>query len=256
MNNRILRLLTISRHIPCYPYKLTARQIKDKLVYNGINSSLRTIQRDLEMMSKISLFNLASDVRTKPHGWYFESDQHGYFSHMMSMSLAIALKTWSEHASHLIPSSVFNDLHPLFDKSSDVIENNDSDEVKRWKSGFYCSSTGIGNLHMGKHRLFCDAIWHGFQFSADIQRVIKGREIWFFYERVNPLGIIKRKDGEFLLCNLSELDRKVVCIPFQKIAHVVINKEKKSHTIKGFDIKRMFFDEQNLDKEGCSMANY
>lgn len=247
MSKRILRLLTIARHIPSYPYKLTARQIKEKLVCNGINSSLRTIQRDLEMMSNIGLFNLASDVRTKPHGWYFESDQQGHFGYMMSMSLAVALKTWGEHASHLVPSVVFNDLHHLFDKSTHLIENSERGEVKRWVSGFDASFIGVmGNAHLRKHRLLRDAIWHGFQFSADIQRVIKGREIWFYYESINPLGVIKNNNEDILLCHLSELDRKVISIPFEKIAHVVINKSNKSNkssAFKGVDLKKMMSDE-------------
>ena len=69
MSKKLLRQLTLARCIPHRPYKLTASQLQVKLEEEGIHVSLRTVQRDLEEMSGMGLFDLTSDERSKPHGW-------------------------------------------------------------------------------------------------------------------------------------------------------------------------------------------
>lgn len=75
MSNRIKRLLTIASHVPNRPHRLTAKDIKNKLEVSGINISLRTVQRDLVMMSSIGMLNMTADSRCKPHGWYLDDDK-------------------------------------------------------------------------------------------------------------------------------------------------------------------------------------
>lgn len=64
------RLFSISQHVPSKPYKITAKELQEELAKKGIEISLRTVQRDLEMMSSMGMFNIVSDNRNKPHGWY------------------------------------------------------------------------------------------------------------------------------------------------------------------------------------------
>jgi predicted DNA-binding transcriptional regulator YafY len=66
MSKKLLRQLTLARCIPHRPYKLTASQLQVKLEEEGIHVSLRTVQRDLEEMSGMGLFDLTSDERSKP----------------------------------------------------------------------------------------------------------------------------------------------------------------------------------------------
>ena len=102
MSKKLLRQLTLARCIPHRPYKLTASQLQVKLEEEGIHVSLRTVQRDLEEMSGMGLFDLTSDERSKPHGWCFERHGLNDFANIMPLSLAVALKTWSDQASQLL----------------------------------------------------------------------------------------------------------------------------------------------------------
>lgn len=72
MRNRIFRFFAISNHVPLRPQKITAKELQEKLASNGMNISLRTVQRDLDVMHSMQLFNLVLDSRNKPHGWYLE----------------------------------------------------------------------------------------------------------------------------------------------------------------------------------------
>lgn len=174
MSKKLLRQLTLARCIPHRPYKLTASQLQVKLEEEGIHVSLRTVQRDLEEMSGMGLFDLTSDERSKPHGWCFERHGLNDFANIMPLSLAVALKTWSDQASQLLPASVLTELNPLVDKASQVIRDSQSELAERWLESVHQSPRPFaGNPEIRRSTLIRDALWRGRKFSADIQRVIK-----------------------------------------------------------------------------------
>lgn len=187
MSKKLLRQLTLARCIPHRPYKLTASQLQVKLEEEGIHVSLRTVQRDLEEMSGMGLFDLTSDERSKPHGWCFERHGLNDFANIMPLSLAVALKTWSDQASQLLPASVLTELNPLIDKAGQVIRDSQSELAERWLESVHQSPRPFaGNPEIRRSTLIRDALWRGRKFSAEIQRVIKERTVWLCYDRINP----------------------------------------------------------------------
>lgn len=221
MSKKMLRQLTLARCIPHRPYKLTATQLQIKLEEEGIYVSLRTVQRDLEEMSSMGLFDLTSDERSKPHGWCFELHSIKDFAQVMPLSLAVALKTWSAQASHLLPNSILTELNPLLDKANRVICDSQSELAERWLDSVYRSSYPfVCNPEVRHCTLIREAHWIGRKFSADIKRIVKKRMVWLHYDHINPLGIINLPTGSILFCNLSELDPKVYDIPFHHIKNV------------------------------------
>ena len=50
----------------------------------------------------------------------------------MPLSLAVALKTWSDQANQLLPASVLTELNPLIDKAGQVIRDSQSELAERW----------------------------------------------------------------------------------------------------------------------------
>lgn len=223
MSNKLLRQLTLARCIPHRPYKLTATQLQIKLEEEGIYVSLRTVQRDLEEMSSMGLFNLTSDERSKPHGWCFETHGLNDFAKIMPLSLAVALKTWLAQASHLLPNSILVELNPLHDKADQVICESQSEQAKRWFNSVYQSSYPfVCNPDFRHCSLIHEAHWIGRKLSADIKRTVKKRMVWLHYDHINPLGVINLPTGSILFCNLSELDSKVYEIPFDHIKNVCL----------------------------------
>lgn len=172
MSKKLLRQLTLARCIPHRPYKLTASQLQVKLEEEGIHVSLRTVQRDLEEMSGMGLFDLTSDERSKPHGWCFERHGLNDFANIMPLSLAVALKTWSDQASQLLPASVLTELNPLVDKASQVIRDSQSELAERWLESVHQSPRPFaGNPEIRRSTLIRDALWRGRKFSAEILRI-------------------------------------------------------------------------------------
>ncbi|MFM5465010.1 helix-turn-helix transcriptional regulator [Aeromonas simiae] len=255
MSKKLLRQLTLARCIPHRPYKLTASQLQAKLEEEGIRVSLRTVQRDLEEMSGMGLFDLTSDERSKPHGWCFERNGLSDFANIMPLSLAVALKTWSDQASQLLPASVLTELNPLVDKASQVIRDSQSEPARRWLESVHQSPRPFaGNPDIRRSTLIRDALWRGRKFSADVQRVIKERTVWLRYDLINPLGILNQEEGPVLLCTLSELDPKVYGIPFEHIRELELTNHSTTQP-KDFNIQKMV-REHGYQEDGQSTIRF
>src|SRR5690554_5982732 len=63
----VLRYLMMLRHVPRQPHKIDAKTLQKRLVEQGIDVSVRTIQRNLIELSEV--FPLTTDERSKPYGW-------------------------------------------------------------------------------------------------------------------------------------------------------------------------------------------
>ena len=61
MSDTLLRQISMMELIPRYPAKTFTNEIKDKLSELGYEATLRTIQRDLQELSR--LFPIVSDER-------------------------------------------------------------------------------------------------------------------------------------------------------------------------------------------------
>jgi hypothetical protein len=252
MSKKLRRQLTLARSIPHRPYKLTASQLQLKLAEEGIHVSLRTVQRDLEEMSGMGLFDLTSDERSKPHGWCFERNGFNDFANIMPLSLAVALKTWSDQASQLLPASVLTELNPLINKASQVISDSHSELASRWLESVQHSPRPFAGNPLIRHStLIREALWRGRKFSAQIQRIIKDRTVWLCYDRINPLGILNQPDGPLLLCTLSELDPKVYGIPFDHINTVELT-EIDATQPRGFSLHQLIREHRYQEVGGLA----
>lgn len=63
----VLRYLMLLRHVPRQPHKVDAKTLRQRLYEQGIDVSVRTIQRNLIELSEV--FPLTTDERSKPYGW-------------------------------------------------------------------------------------------------------------------------------------------------------------------------------------------
>lgn len=68
----VLRYLLMLRHIPKQPQKIDVNTLRERLSEQGVDVSVRTIQRNLIELSEV--FPLTTDERNKPFGWSLMSD--------------------------------------------------------------------------------------------------------------------------------------------------------------------------------------
>lgn len=67
MADNLVRNILMLQQIPQYPRKITTAEIERRLNGEGHKISRRTIQRDLDNLSR--KFPIACDDRSKPYGW-------------------------------------------------------------------------------------------------------------------------------------------------------------------------------------------
>ena len=75
MSNSTLRQLKLLEILPRQPFKKSPQNLQDELLQTGFEVSVRTIQRDLKVLSGI--LPLVSDERDKPYGWSWHKDASG-----------------------------------------------------------------------------------------------------------------------------------------------------------------------------------
>ena len=103
------------------------RELQQQLQREGINASLRTIQRDLNQIAQ--RFPIESN-KTVPQGWRWCSDAPIQSLPHMTSSQAVTFMMVEEHLKHLLPPSLVSEMNPWFDAARrSLLEQN---HVKQW----------------------------------------------------------------------------------------------------------------------------
>lgn len=108
----LLRHWQTLRLIPRHPRKVTAGDICEALAEAGFSVGKRTVERDLQALSR--LFPLALDDREKPYGWCWAQDAVAFDVPGVGTNEALAFLMARTYLGSVIPTSVQNQLAPYF----------------------------------------------------------------------------------------------------------------------------------------------
>ncbi len=103
----IIQYLTESNYV-------STIDVQTHLKSKGIDSQIRTIQRDLNLLSEI----VPLEVRTedKPYSWRWKRLKNTSI-HTLSMAQVLALRIVETELKEVIPNDLYEQLQPLFTKS-------------------------------------------------------------------------------------------------------------------------------------------
>lgn len=93
---------------------VSTRQIQEHLATHGIDTKLRSIQRDLAMLEDILPLECRKD--DKPYSWRWQRLSNTKLN-QLSLSQAIALRLVETELKGVIPNNLYKRLEPLFVKS-------------------------------------------------------------------------------------------------------------------------------------------
>ncbi|MEF8759175.1 MAG: WYL domain-containing protein [Candidatus Accumulibacter sp. UW25] len=108
----LLRHWQTLRLIRRYPKNTTAAELCSSLEAEGFKISKRTVERDLQALSRI--FPLLVDERSKPFGWSWEKDAPAFDLPGISLSESLTLLMAREHLQAVMPSSTVCQMNPYF----------------------------------------------------------------------------------------------------------------------------------------------
>jgi predicted DNA-binding transcriptional regulator YafY len=173
------------------------RQLQEQLQREGIDISLRTIQRDLNQLSSRFPIECNGEV---PQGWRWQSDAPVQSLPHMNSSQAVTFMMVEEHLRHLLPPSLLDEMRPWFDlarRSLSAEHNN----VRQW----------VNRVRMipATQPLIPPIVDASAQ-QAIYEALLKDRQLEAFYQRrgqqqedqyiLNPLALVQRGPVIYLLC--------------------------------------------------------
>jgi predicted DNA-binding transcriptional regulator YafY len=107
----VLLALELLRRIP-RNRKVSAAELHEQLAGIGVDRDIRTIQRQLEMLSQH--FDIERDDRNKPYGYRWKERAQGLALPMLSEQESLLLTLAEQHLRNLLPSSLMKSMEGFF----------------------------------------------------------------------------------------------------------------------------------------------
>ncbi len=104
------------------------RDLQEQLQREGIDISLRTIQRDLNQIAE--RFPIENNGAT-PQGWRWKTDAPIQSIPHMNSSQAVTFMMVEEHLKHLLPPSLLAEINPWFDLARRSLSSHQNN-VRQW----------------------------------------------------------------------------------------------------------------------------
>ena len=242
MADTTLRQLKLLEFIPRQPLKKSPQKLQNDLSQIGFDVSIRTIQRDLKVLS--SILPLISDERDKPYGWSWHKDASGLTPAMDPIE-ALTFSLAEEYLEPIMPSKSFNRMKIFFDRANNVLGEMDKSSIKKWRDSVRVvpqwQKLIPPTIKEDAEAAIYDALLYEKQLKVNYQKRGSNEP----EERiVNPLGIVLQGVVHRLICTMDEDPEAPRHLPIHRFKAAIWNGNKLRKPIK-FNIDD-FIDSQNI----------
>lgn len=196
----LARMWELLQLLPSGPPGMTATQAREKLASAGYEASKRTIERDLNELSR--LFPLQCNNKGTPYGWYWTPGKSANLPGI-SISEALTLKLVESSIKPLIPQWMLQGLASRFDQAQEKLDAlSQENPAARWPE--YVASV-TPNMILLPPEIAPDilatlqkALVEGVQIEA-IYRSAHKRQLKSFI--LNPAALVQRGHTTYLLAS-------------------------------------------------------
>ena len=243
MSDTLLRQISMIELIPRYPAKTFTNEIKDKLSDLGYETTLRTIQRDLQELSR--LFPIVSDERSHPFGWSWEKDAQGYESPAMDPIQALTFSLAAQYLEPLMPKANFKRIEVFFNRAESVLIGNEKSKLLNWRKRVKVIPESIRFKEPKVSMEIRQKIYQAVYERTQIKALYKKRGKKTSDERhIHPLGIVIKGSMHYLICMMNEDPKEPRYLPLQRFERVELLNEATREP-KNFDLEK-FIHKNNL----------
>jgi len=209
MSDTLLRQWQLLRQIPRAPKKIDVANLMAKLEIAGYKTTKRSIQRDLNSLSRVFPL-LCDDAGTGvAHGWSWSADAPAFDLPTMDGPTALTLRMIEQFIPTLLPPTVRDLLAPQFARARAVLGANPNNPLGAWADRVRVVPREMPLLppqyNTDVVRVVYDALLAGRRFTADYRSRAATTDELKSYE-VNPLGLVARGSLLYLVCTLWEYD--------------------------------------------------
>ena len=247
MSDTILRMIKMTELIPRYPSKVTAQQIKEGLQNRGYKTSLRTVQRDLQELSR--LFPIECDDVSIPFGWSWKKNAPGYESPSMDPIQALTFSLAAQYLEPLMPKANFKRIEKFFQRAENILLGDQKSNVLRWRKRVRVIPENIrfkeAKTDLQIREKLYRAVFEGIQIEAFYR---KRGEKKSQLRKIHPLGIVVKGSITYIICMMDEDKITPRYLPMHRFEKVQLKEDKKINQPEGFDLDQ-FIHKNNLGYE-------
>lgn len=199
MNDTLLRHWAMLRLIPRYPGKIATAEIKSKLSTAGHDITLRSIQRDLNNLSRV--LPLVSDDG-KPVGWSWRQDASQIDLPALGPQAALTFKLVEAYLQSLLPRTTLDFLAPWFHTAAAVLDGQ-GNGLAAWPGKIRVLARGLPQRPPAIDPLVQSAIYQGLLLERQV--AVRYQPPWSEEEKdyvVNPLALVVRDGQVYLVCTM------------------------------------------------------
>ncbi len=247
MSDTILRMIKMTELIPRHPSKVTAQQIKEGLENRGYKISLRTVQRDLQELSR--LFPIECDDVSIPFGWSWKKNAPGYESPSMDPIQALTFSLAAQYLEPLMPKANFKRIEKFFQRAENILLGDQKSNILRWRKRVRVIPENIrfkeAKINSEIREKLYRAVFEGIQIKAYYR---KRGEKKSQSRKIHPLGIVVKGSITYIICMMDEDKIKPRYLPMHRFEKVQLIEDKKIQQPESFDLDQ-FIHKNNLGYE-------
>ena len=125
--------------------KITAKEIKSQLQNSGIERSLRTIQRNLDMLSQS--FDIEKDETSKPYGYRWINTASPFSVSTLSAQESVLLNLAHSYLTNLLSPQILKSLDGFFDQAKyHLCPTQKNEKERKWLKKVCIVSEGVPML--------------------------------------------------------------------------------------------------------------
>lgn len=204
MNDQIVRQQQLLKLIPRYPRTISAQKLQDRLLDQGIEVHIRTIQRDLNALSQV--FIGIDNFKNQDNGleWFWSEDAPLLNLSGLTINQALSFVMVKKYLTPLFPEVTLNELNPFFEQAESTLEAVHGNSLHKWfkKVAVVPPTQPLLPPHIDSttHKTIRNALLSDVQVSI-VYKPNGGKAKSY---QLNPLGLVIRNVVTYLIATKAE----------------------------------------------------
>ena len=236
----VLLTLELLRRIP-RNRKISAKELHEQIQSAGIDRDIRTIQRQLEMLTQH--FDIECDMQSKPYGYRWKNQSKGMALPMLSEQESLLLMLAEQQLENLLPAKLMKSLESLFIQArTNLAPHNDTKAAQEWLGKVRVVNTNqpllapevkSGVFEQVSNALYSNQ-WLDIEYESGQKKATNSR--------VMPLGLAQQGVGLYLVCRFEGFDdeRILALHRIQKASASTLTFDRPRFSLKQYDLDGHF----------------
>ena len=202
----VLLSLELLKRIPRRT-KVTAADLKQQLADLGFDRDVRSIQRQLDVLSQH--FDIERDDRNKPYGYRWKDQSAGFSLPGLNEKESMLLTLAERHLHHLLPASLMRSMEGFFQQAKMTLGRRATGKPEReWLRKVRVASTTQpllpAKIEDGVFEAVSNALFANHWLTVDYTNASGARKV----AKVMPLGLGQQGPRLFLVCRFDGYDNE------------------------------------------------